>query len=120
MNTAIFWFRNDLHLHDQLALHAGCAQGRRHLQHGRALYCARGLGAPRDTPHNAARFDTWRAGAAWYEHYLVDDDVHSNQGNWLYLAGRGTDPQGGRRFNPVQQASADDPDGAYRRLWGPA
>jgi deoxyribodipyrimidine photo-lyase len=134
-----------------------------HLQHGRALYRARGLGAPRDTPHDAARFDTWRtgetgqplvdaamrelaatgylsnrlrqvaasylvndlacdwrAGAAWYEHHLVDYDVYSNQGNWLYIAGRGTDPQGGRRFNPVQQASAYDPDGAYQRLWGTA
>ena len=134
-----------------------------HLQHGRALYRARGLGAPRDTPHDAARFDTWRAGetgqplvdaamrelaatgylsnrlrqvaasylvndlacdwragAAWYEHHLVDYDVYSNQGNWLYIAGRGTDPQGGRRFNPVQQANAYDPEGAYQRLWGTA
>ena len=132
-----------------------------HLQHGRALYRARGLGVPRETPHDAARFDTWRAGqtgqplvdaamrelsatgylsnrlrqvaasylvndlacdwragAAWYEHHLVDYDVYSNQGNWLYIAGRGTDPQGGRRFNPVQQGSAYDPDGAYQRLWG--
>lgn len=134
-----------------------------HLQHGRALYRARGLGVSRDTPHDAARFDTWRAGetgqplvdaamrelaatgylsnrlrqvaasylvndlacdwragAAWYEHHLVDYDVYSNQANWLYIAGRGTDPQGGRRFNPEQQAAAYDKDWAYRRLWGTA
>ncbi|MFN3886749.1 MAG: DASH family cryptochrome [Aquabacterium sp.] len=62
----------------------------------------------------------WRAGAAWFESQLVDHDVYSNQGNWLYVAGRGTDPRGGRRFNPDKQASDHDPDGAYRRLWGTA
>ncbi|MFN6971704.1 MAG: DASH family cryptochrome [Rheinheimera sp.] len=29
----------------------------------------------------------WRAGAAWFEAQLIDYDVYSNQGNWLYLAG---------------------------------
>jgi len=60
----------------------------------------------------------WRAGAAWFESRLIDYDVCSNQGNWLYLAGRGADPRGGRRFNPDKQAADYDPDGAYRRLWG--
>lgn len=59
----------------------------------------------------------WRAGAAWFESQLVDYDVYSNQGNWLYIAGRGTDPRGGRRFNPRKQASEYDPEGAYLRLW---
>ena len=59
----------------------------------------------------------WRAGAAWFEAQLVDFDVYSNQGNWLYLAGRGTDPRGGRRFNPQKQAQDHDGDGHYRRLW---
>ena len=36
----------------------------------------------------------------------------------LYLAGRGTDPRGSRRFNPDKQAADYDADGAYRRLWG--
>jgi deoxyribodipyrimidine photo-lyase len=62
----------------------------------------------------------WRAGAAWFESRLIDFDVHSNQGNWLYIAGRGTDPRGGRRFNSDKQARDHDPDGAYRRLWGTA
>ncbi len=134
-----------------------------HLQHGRALYRARGLGPVCDTPHDAAAFAAWctgqtgqplvdaalrelaatgylsnrlrqvaasylihdlacdwRAGAAWFEAQLLDYDVYSNQGNWLYIAGRGTDPRGGRRFDPAQQAAAYDPDGTYQRLWGTA
>ncbi len=59
----------------------------------------------------------WRAGAAWFESMLVDFDVHSNQGNWLYIAGRGTDPRGGRRFNVEKQTRDHDADGAYRALW---
>lgn len=59
----------------------------------------------------------WRAGAAWFEAQLIDYDVCSNQGNWLYIAGRGTDPRQGRRFDPEYQARTHDPDGAYRRLW---
>ncbi|MGX5660633.1 DASH family cryptochrome [Castellaniella ginsengisoli] len=134
-----------------------------HLQHGDALYRARGLGPERDTPHDPAAFTAWRtgrtgqplvdaalrelaatgylsnrlrqvaasylvhdlacdwrAGAAWFEHHLLDYDVYSNQGNWLYIAGRGTDPRGGRRFDPARQAATYDPGGAYRRLWGTA
>ena len=59
----------------------------------------------------------WRAGAAWFEAQLIDFDVYNNQGNWLYLSGRGTDPRGSRRFNPDKQAKDYDPDGAYRKLW---
>lgn len=59
----------------------------------------------------------WRAGAAWFEHCLLDFDVHSNQGNWAYIAGVGTDPRGGRRFNPDKQAHDYDRDGSYRDLW---
>ena len=132
-----------------------------HLQHGPALYRARGLGPARATPHDDQRFAAWcagrtgqplvdaamrelaatgylsnrlrqvaasylihdlacdwRAGAAWFEAQLLDYDVYSNQGNWLYIAGRGTDPRGGRRFDPIKQAATYDPDGAYQRLWG--
>ena len=59
----------------------------------------------------------WRAGAAWFESQLIDYDVYSNQGNWLYIAGRGTDPRGGRRFSPQMQAQQHDAEGAYRRFW---
>ncbi|MFZ6773703.1 DASH family cryptochrome [Undibacterium sp. SXout7W] len=60
----------------------------------------------------------WRAGAAWFESQLIDYDVYSNQGNWLYLSGRGTDPRNGRRFDPQKQAHEHDRDGTYQRLWG--
>jgi deoxyribodipyrimidine photo-lyase len=59
----------------------------------------------------------WRAGAAWFEHCLIDFDVHSNQGNWAYIAGVGTDPRGGRHFNLDRQTREHDPDGAYCRDW---
>ena len=59
----------------------------------------------------------WRAGAAWFESQLLDYDCYSNQGNWLYIAGRGTDPRGGRRFDTHRQAQDYDRDGAYRQLW---
>jgi len=59
----------------------------------------------------------WRAGAAWFESQLVDYDVYSNQGNWLYIAGLGTDPRGGRHFNVEKQAKTHDPDGHYQQLW---
>ena len=59
----------------------------------------------------------WRAGAAWFESQLLDFDVFSNQGNWLYLSGRGTDPRPSRRFNPEKQAQDYDPQGLYRTFW---
>ena len=60
----------------------------------------------------------WRAGAAWFESQLLDYDVYSNQGNWLYIAGLGTDPRGGRRMNLEKQALEHDPKGLYRKQWG--
>lgn len=59
----------------------------------------------------------WRLGAAWFEHHLLDYDPCSNTGNWLYIAGLGSDPRGGRHFNPDKQAREHDPEGSYRRLW---
>jgi deoxyribodipyrimidine photo-lyase len=59
----------------------------------------------------------WRAGAAWFESQLVDFDVCSNQGNWLYVSGRGTDRRVGRRFNPVKQAQDHDPQGRFQKAW---
>jgi deoxyribodipyrimidine photo-lyase len=59
----------------------------------------------------------WRAGAAWFEHQLIDYDVASNYGNWTYLAGVGTDPRPNRVFNPDLQADRYDPSGSYRRKW---
>ena len=59
----------------------------------------------------------WRAGAAWFESQLIDFDICSNQGNWLYVSGRGTDPRQGRRFNPSKQTQDHDLQGRYRKVW---
>ena len=58
----------------------------------------------------------WRAGAAWFESMLIDYDVTSNYGNWIYAAGVGNDPRD-RVFNTKRQAEMYDGDGEYRRLW---
>lgn len=58
----------------------------------------------------------WRMGAAWFESLLLDYDVASNYGNWMYAAGVGNDPRD-RVFNTKKQAGMYDGDGAYRKLW---
>ena len=58
----------------------------------------------------------WRIGAAYFESLLIDYDVHSNYGNWMYNAGVGNDPRD-RKFNVESQANRYDSDGKYRRLW---
>jgi len=59
----------------------------------------------------------WRAGAAWFESKLIDYDVYSNQGNWAYMAGCGTDPRGGRFFNVEKQQKTYDKNFIYQMLW---
>jgi deoxyribodipyrimidine photo-lyase len=59
----------------------------------------------------------WRKGAQWFESQLIDFDVYSNQGNWLYIAGNGTDPRGGRRFNTTKQNLEHDPSDIYKNFW---
>ncbi|KAK5735983.1 hypothetical protein LTR17_007818 [Elasticomyces elasticus] len=62
----------------------------------------------------------WRLGAEWYETNLIDYDVHSNWGNWQYVAGVGNDPRGDARvFNPVKQAVDYDTNGEYVKAWVP-
>ena len=58
----------------------------------------------------------WRYGAAYMESLLVDYDVHSNWGNWMYTAGVGNDPRD-RKFNIQRQQSMYDPRGEYVDLW---
>jgi deoxyribodipyrimidine photo-lyase len=58
----------------------------------------------------------WRLGAAWFESLLIDYDVSSNYGNWMYAAGVGNDPRD-RVFNTQKQADRYDPESAYRDLW---
>lgn len=59
----------------------------------------------------------WRPAAAWFEHQLIDYDVYSNYGNWIYLAGVGNDPRPNRKFNIKKQAEQYDPQGEYVRKW---
>ena len=58
----------------------------------------------------------WRIGAAYFESLLLDYDVHSNYGNWMYVAGVGNDPRD-RTFNVQLQAERYDPNGKFRNLW---
>ena len=58
----------------------------------------------------------WLWGAAWFEKQLIDFDVETNQGNWMYLAGVGTDPRN-RVFNGDLQAQNYDAQGEYRKRW---
>ena len=58
----------------------------------------------------------WRIGAAYFESLLLDYDVHSNWGNWMYNSGVGNDPRD-RKFNPKLQAERYDPGGKFRSLW---
>ena len=59
----------------------------------------------------------WRWGAAYFESALIDYDVHSNWGNWAYVAGVGNDPRVGRAFNPAVQAERYDAGEEYVRTW---
>jgi deoxyribodipyrimidine photo-lyase len=59
----------------------------------------------------------WRLGAAYYEEQLIDYDVASNWGNWMYQAGVGNDAREFRFFNLAKQADQYDPDGAYRKTY---
>ena len=59
----------------------------------------------------------WRIGAAYFESMLIDYDVHSNYGNWMYNAGIGNDPLPDRKFNPKIQSERYDPNKNFQKLW---
>ena len=59
----------------------------------------------------------YRLGAAYFEQTLIDYDVCSNQGNWLYLSGYGNDPRGRREFNIQLQQQNYDPNQKYTQYW---
>ncbi len=61
----------------------------------------------------------WRIGAEYFESLLIDYDVSSNYGNWLYQAGLGVDPRGTRIFNVIEQGKRYDPTTAYLVKWLP-
>lgn len=58
----------------------------------------------------------WRIGAAYFESMLIDYDVHSNWGNWMYNSGVGNDPRD-RKFNIKSQAERYDGSGKFQRMW---
>jgi len=58
----------------------------------------------------------WRIGAAYFESLLIDYDVHSNYGNWMYVSGVGNDPRD-RKFNVALQAERYDGLGKFQKLW---
>jgi deoxyribodipyrimidine photo-lyase len=62
----------------------------------------------------------WRAGARHFMRYLVDGDLASNQLNWQWVAGSGTDAAPYFRiFNPTTQGEKFDPRGDYVRKYVP-
>jgi deoxyribodipyrimidine photo-lyase len=81
--------------------------------------------------HNRARMVTasyltkdlgidWRHGERYFASRLVDYDPSSNNGNWQWVAGTGTDSQPyQRKFNPFVQAKRFDPRCTYVREWVP-
>ena len=62
----------------------------------------------------------WQHGARHFLRWLVDGDLASNQHNWQWVAGSGTDPAPYFRvFNPTTQGRKFDRDGGYVRRWVP-
>lgn len=61
----------------------------------------------------------WQIGAEYFESMLIDYDPCSNYGNWQYIAGVGTDPRNGRRFNLVFQGQKHDSEAKYIKHWLP-
>ena len=61
----------------------------------------------------------WLKGAEYFESMLIDYDVCSNYGNWMYVAGVGNDPREHRRFNVLKQAETYDSEGKYVKRWVP-
>lgn len=58
----------------------------------------------------------WRIAAAYFESMLLDYDVHSNYGNWMYVSGVGNDPRD-RKFNVALQAQNYDKQSKFQQLW---
>ncbi len=61
----------------------------------------------------------WTWGASYFESMLIDYDVCSNWGNWMYVGGVGNDPRENRYFNILRQAKNYDRKGDYVRMWIP-
>ncbi len=60
----------------------------------------------------------WRYGAWFFQLFLKDYDIASNWGNWLYMAGVGTDARGPRFFKITKQMQQYDPELHYLKHFG--
>ena len=60
--------------------------------------------------------DRLEMGGSYFESMLIDYDVHSNYGNWMYVSGVGNDPRD-RKFNIKFQADRYDPNNKFQNLW---
>jgi deoxyribodipyrimidine photo-lyase len=58
----------------------------------------------------------WRIGASFFERHLIDYDVASNWGNWMYIAGVGNDRRQ-HKFDTTWQANKYDEKQSYRTTW---
>lgn len=62
----------------------------------------------------------WRKGEKYFAQNLVDYDVSSNNGNWQWSSGVGTDKTGYLRiYNPFRQSKQVDKDCVYIKKWIP-
>jgi deoxyribodipyrimidine photo-lyase len=62
----------------------------------------------------------WREGERYFATMLVDYDPCSNNGNWQWIAGTGTDTMPYFRiFNPWAQSKKHDADAVYIKKWLP-
>lgn len=62
----------------------------------------------------------WRWGEAYFAQKLLDYELASNNGNWQWVAGCGTDAAPYFRiFNPEEQLRKFDPELKYVKMWVP-
>ena len=65
-------------------------------------------------------FINWQKGEAHFARSLVDYDPASNNGNWQWVSGTGSDSQPYFRIlNPFLQSAKYDPDAEYIKKWVP-
>ena len=63
---------------------------------------------------------TWQWGEAYFASKLLDFELSSNNGNWQWAAGTGSDSAPYFRiFNPMTQADKFDPKSIYIKKWVP-
>jgi deoxyribodipyrimidine photo-lyase len=60
---------------------------------------------------------SWRMGAAYFQHILIDYDICSNWVNWNIAGGVGPDTKDDRYINVYNQEKKLDPNALYTNLW---